>query len=170
MYTFFNLKSFLKFLCFFLITFSFHALYTESDKYAFSFYLPGVYKRHYHKNPYDPFYQFDHKDGYLFIHFWGRYRPRGAKLKFLKEAYEEDFMKSFIKRILKEGQKAKTDLKNVSLLRYTVELEEQEYKLDLYLAKTRRFFYVMAFYYQPEHHDKVSRDIDLMIYSAIYGR
>ena len=153
-----------------ILTSSILAGYTESDKYAYDFYLPEKYIKERVDNEFGPFYQFRHPDAWLFVHFWARPRPRGADTAFLKNAYEVDFMKGFVDgEDLSSKRLDRGRLSGASAYRYEVTLLQQYYTAEIYYAMKGRLFYTLAFYYRKDQKELVETDISTAVYSFQYG-
>ena len=143
--------------------------YAYSDKYGFSFYVPATYKKVQVSNDYGPFLQYTHPEAKLFVHFWARSRPSNSDMAFLKRAYENDFMQPFITRKLAKEKLRKVE-NRAFLFSYSVEILERPYEAEIYYIVEKRRFYIMGFYFPKGAKGKIKKDLELVLYSLLYGR
>jgi len=166
-----NYKSLIIITSIFLIQFSAFAGYIESEKYGFSFFLKETYKKQKIKTPYGFFVQLEHPESLLFIHFWARKRVRGIDKKYLKKAYESDFMKSFIQKTISENKIILSNNK-ILIIERRVQLLEQEYLMRQFYFSNRKKIYTLVFYYIPrlkkELKNEIKKDMDLIMESLLY--
>lgn len=155
-----------------LISFSgLWAGYVESDRFAYSFYVPGDYTQKVYENDYGPLIQLSSEDGSAYIHFWARTRPGKKPTKFLLRAYEQDFLRFFIqKKLAPFGRSFASRKANTVSFLGRVLILEREYNVKIFMTHSGKFSYLIAFFVLPEKEEAFQEDFSLMMDSLQYGR